>query len=193
MLMELILATTNSHKLAEIRKMLSDGFKISSLTDVNFDEEIIEDGISFEENAMIKARAVHRFTGKNCFADDSGLVVDALNGEPGIYSARYAGPDASDGDNLQKVLSKMSGRTERTARFVAAIALIINGEEHIFSGVVEGKLAEKAAGSNGFGYDPAFIPDGYDLTFGQLPSTVKQKLSHRARAVDAMKQFLLNR
>lgn len=191
--MELILATTNSHKLAEIRKMMPDGFKISSLTDVNFDGDIIEDGTSFEENAMIKARAVHRFTGRNCFADDSGLVVDALNGEPGIYSARYAGPDASDGDNLNKVLSNMHGISDRKARFIAAIALIINGEEYLFRGAVEGRLAEKAAGSNGFGYDPAFIPDGYDQTFGQLPATVKQELSHRARAVEKMKHFLLNR
>lgn len=190
--MELILATTNTHKLAEIRKMMPDGFKISSLTDVNFNEQIIEDGASFEENALIKARAVYRYTGKNSFADDSGLIVDALDGEPGIYSARYAGPDADDGENLRLVLSRMRGKENRKARFVAAIALIINGQEHVFKGVVEGRLANEAAGSNGFGYDPAFIPAGFEQTFGQLPPEVKQELSHRARAVEQMNQFLMN-
>jgi XTP/dITP diphosphohydrolase len=191
--MEFVLATTNAHKLAEIRKMMPDGFKISSLTDVNFNEEIIEDGVSFEENALIKARAVHRYTGMNCFADDSGLEVDALNGEPGIYSARYAGPAAEDPDNLRLVLDRMAGKKDRKARFVAAIALIINGEEHTFNGVIEGSLALEPLGSNGFGYDPAFIPEGYEQTFGQLSATIKQELSHRAKAVNEMIRFLLKR
>jgi XTP/dITP diphosphohydrolase len=188
--MEIIVATSNIHKLHELRNLLPDSFKIKSLRDIGYDTEIIENGTTFSENALIKARQVANDTGINTLADDSGLEVEALNGAPGIFSARYAGANASDKDNVNKVLNAMQGKNNRKARFVAVIVLILNGIEHTFLGTVEGRLTLKPEGINGFGYDPIFIPSGYQKTFAELPAAVKAEISHRASAARELIKFI---
>jgi XTP/dITP diphosphohydrolase len=188
--MEIIVATSNIHKLHELRNLLPDSFKIKSLRDIGYDTEIIENGTTFSENALIKARQVANDTGINTLADDSGLEVEALNGAPGIFSARYAGANASDKDNVNKVLDAMQGKNNRKARFVAVIVLILNGIEHTFLGTVEGRLTLRPEGINGFGYDPIFIPSGYQKTFAELPAAVKAEISHRASAARELIKFI---
>jgi len=190
--MQLVVATTNDHKLGEIRDLIPDSFKISSLSDIGFNKEIIEDGSTFTENAQIKARTVYKDINLNCLADDSGIEVEALNGAPGIYSARFAGESASDDDNLQKLISDMRGIENRKARYVCVIVLIINGKEYLFEGEIKGTLREEPQGENGFGYDPIFMPEGYNLTFGQLSPTIKAEISHRAKAMQLLVTFLAN-
>ena len=193
---EAVIATGNMHKLEEIQTMLSDiDFKILSLRDVGLDGiEIIENGRTFEHNALIKARTIAEKTGMIAIGDDSGIEVDALDKRPGIYSARYAGENASDEDNRIKMFEELDGvpMEKRTARFVCVIALVFpDGKEILARGKVEGKIAMGTSGDNGFGYDPMFIPDGYDKTFGVLSPEVKNSFSHRARALEIMKDKLI--
>jgi len=193
---EAVIATGNMHKLEEIQTMLSDiDFKILSLRDVGLDGiEIIENGRTFEHNALIKARTIAEKTGMIAIGDDSGIEVDALDKRPGIYSARYAGENASDEDNRIKMFEELDGvpMEKRTARFVCVIALVFpDGKEILARGKVEGKIAMETSGDNGFGYDPMFIPDGYDKTFGVLSPEVKNSFSHRARALEIMKDKLI--
>ncbi|SHH26314.1 ribonuclease PH [Tepidibacter thalassicus] len=190
---QVVIATSNSHKLEEIGKILKDfDLEILSMKDVGLNGiEIDENGATFEENALIKAREVANRTGKITIADDSGLMVDAIGGKPGIYSSRFAGENATDKENNEKLLKMLSNvnMSQRTARFVSCIAVVFpNNEEFTVRGTIEGKIGFEEKGSNGFGYDPLFIVDKYNKTFGELPGEVKNKISHRANALEKMKQ-----
>lgn len=190
---QVVIATSNAHKLEEIGAILK-GFSLDilSMKDVNLQGlEIEENGSTFEENALIKAREVMRRTGKIAIADDSGLIVDAIGGKPGIYSARFSGENATDKDNNEKLLKMMNNynMSKRTARFVSSIAVVFpSGEEFVVRGTCEGKIGFEEKGSNGFGYDPLFIVDKYNKTFGELPSDVKNRISHRSRSLEKMKE-----
>lgn len=188
--MKLVFATNNSHKVKEIQAALPDSFTIISLKDLHFSEEIPETHETLEENASEKAWHIFRRFGLNCFADDTGLEIEALQGAPGVYSARYAGPGCSFQDNVEKVLREMKGHSNRNARFRTIISLIINGKEYQFEGIVNGKITEKATGSDGFGYDPIFVPDGYSESFAEIPLHEKNKISHRGLAVQKLCEFL---
>lgn len=185
--MEMIFASSNEHKTSEMRALLRDlGAEVKSLRDVGFSGEIVENGTTFAENAMIKASTVAAaFPGKTVFADDSGIAVDALGGEPGIYSARYGGDKCEkDVDRTALLLKNMEGKSDRTAKFVCAIACVTaDGERFVVEGECRGKLDFEPKGSDGFGYDPIFIPDGYDRTMGEISPAEKNKISHRARAI----------
>ncbi len=187
---ELIFATGNPHKLEEVRQLLPEDFQLRSMADLGITEEIEECGKSLEENALIKAQYVkERFDG-NVFAEDTGLEVKALNGAPGVYSARYAGPAHDAGANLRKLLREMKGVADRRARFRTVIVLILNNQIHRFEGIVNGRIAEFSQGEGGFGYDPVFVPDGYKSTFAELGEDVKNTISHRARAMKKMISYL---
>lgn len=194
--MEVIAATNNQHKLEEIRDILKDiGYEVLSLKDVGIKVDIEENGTTFRENALIKAREIWRLTGKASIADDSGLEVFALNGEPGVYSARYAGVEGDEKDkaNNKKLLQNMKDipDNKRQARFVSTIALIFpDGKEIVTEGYVYGTIGYKEKGENGFGYDPLFIIDGLDKTMAQLTSEEKNKISHRANALEELKKML---
>ena len=189
--MKIVFATNNKHKLEEIKDILGKDFEIVSLDEIGCHEDIPETGLTLEENARQKSSYVVEHYGQNCFADDTGLEVDALNGEPGVHSARYAeGTDHDSEANMRKLLSKMSNVKERTARFRTVISLIINGVEHQFEGRVEGRIATEKHGKEGFGYDPIFIPEGYDKSFAELGEEVKNQISHRARAVKKLAEYL---
>jgi XTP/dITP diphosphohydrolase len=191
--MDLIFATHNSHKLGEIQDLVADsGIRLRSLTDIGCADEIEETGTTFEANASIKSRYVFEQFGLNCFADDSGLVVDALHGEPGIYSARYSG-SRDPKVNLDLVLERMQGQTNRTARFVSVISLVFDGKSYLFRGEVEGTLATECSGLEGFGYDPIFIPNGYACTFAEMSLVEKNRISHRSKALTQLFQFLKSR
>jgi XTP/dITP diphosphohydrolase len=187
---ELMLATGNVHKVAEIRRMLPDCYEISCLSDVGFTDEIPETADSFAGNALLKAQFVYEKFKCNVIADDSGLEVEALNGEPGVKSARYAEVGSTSFDNVQKLLSVMNGVENRKSRFVTVICLIFNGKESYFEGFVDGYIAHSPVGTNGFGYDPVFIPDGFTQTFAQLSPDIKDQLSHRGKAILKLKEFL---
>ena len=188
--MDLIFATHNQHKLEEIQELVADaGIRLRSLTDIGCADEIEETGTTFEANATIKSSYVFQHFGLNCFADDSGLVVDALHGEPGIFSARYSG-SRDPKVNLDLVLERMQGQTNRTARFVSVISLVLNGQTYLFRGEIEGTLATECAGVAGFGYDPIFIPHGYDYTFAEMSLVEKNRISHRSKALEQLFQFL---
>lgn len=189
----IVLVTRNLGKFREIRKLMPDSYNLLDLANMGCEQEISETGTTFSENALIKARYVHDQYKINSLADDSGLEVDALNGEPGVFSARFAGEGATDEMNVQKLLDKMRGQSNRKARFKCVLALILDGEEHLFDGSVEGQIALKAGGSGGFGYDPVFIPDGYDLTFAELPAELKNAISHRAKALKKLLDFMESR
>ncbi len=189
--MELVFASGNEHKLKEVSKILGKDFKLLSLGDIGCHEEIPEPWPSLEENALAKARFVFQGFGLNCFSDDSGLEVSALGGKPGVESARYAGPEKNCRLNMQKLLQELEHEPNRYARFRAVIALILNGREHLFEGMVNGTIAYAPKGNRGFGYDPVFIPEGYSYSFGELPFGVKNTLSHRYRAIEKMRDFLL--
>jgi XTP/dITP diphosphohydrolase len=165
---------------------------LRSLTDIGCGDEIDETGDTFEANATIKSSHIFQHFGLNCFADDSGLVVDALHGEPGIYSARYSG-SRDPKVNLDLVLERMQGQTHRTARFISVISLVLNGQYYLFRGVVEGTLATECAGVAGFGYDPIFIPHGYEYTFAEMSLADKNRISHRSKALVQLFQFLKSR
>lgn len=187
---ELVFCSSNSHKAIEMRSLLPPWVKMLTLTDVGFVDEIQETGSSFSENAFIKAREVHGKTGRDAFADDSGLVVDGIGGLPGIHTARYAGPGATSEQNMQKLLSALQGVADRRARFVCCIALIHNHKEVCFEGVVEGRIALEKSGSQGFGYDPIFVPDGFRGSFAELSDEVKNQISHRGKAIRQMMDWL---
>lgn len=185
---ELVLATNNKHKLEEIQEILSD-YRILSLKDINFNEEIIEDGKTFEENSLIKARRVAEFSGKTTIADDSGLCVELLNNEPGVYSARYSA-SGDDEDNLQKVLNKLKGQ-ESPAKYVCAISIVeSNMDENVFLGECHGKIITEKRGENGFGYDPIFYIESLGKTFAEVAPDVKNEISHRKLALDKLINYL---
>jgi XTP/dITP diphosphohydrolase len=195
--MQLVFATNNLHKLEEIDALLGDSFQLLGVKDLQIDEEIPEDHDTLEANASQKAWHIHEKTGLNCFADDTGLEVDALDGAPGVYSARYSRmgqptfPEMEPAQgNIRKLLLKMEGVVERSARFRTVISLVLNGKEYQFEGVVEGAIIEKASGAKGFGYDPIFTPRGYDTTFAEMDLSLKNQISHRARAVAQLVDFL---
>jgi XTP/dITP diphosphohydrolase len=189
-MMTLVFATNNEHKAREINNILDDNIKLLRLSDVNIIEDIPEDEPLIEGNAISKARYVHERTGLNVFADDTGLEIEALNGLPGVHSARFAGDAKDSSANISKVLSMLKGITDRTARFRTVIALIFDNKEYLFEGIVKGTIIDEKRGREGFGYDPVFIPEGGDLTFAQMPLDEKNKISHRARAFGKLKEFL---
>ncbi len=195
----LIFASHNKNKAAEINALTEPNIHISTLNEVGISDEIAETAQTLEGNALIKARFARQKTGKACFADDTGLEVEVLGGEPGVYSARYAGEDCNSENNIDKLLSKLSNATNRKARFRTVVAYIsADGKEHLFEGIVEGQIAHKRAGSNGFGYDAVFIPTDDNinpngtLTFAQMDLTVKNQISHRARAISKFVEFIAN-
>ncbi len=182
--LRIILASHNKNKVEEIQELLSNtDIHVNSLSDIGYNKEIIEDGITLQENALIKARALYEIYNCPVIGEDTGLEIYALDMAPGVYTARYAGTEKDPLKNMSKVLAELNENNHRRARFRTAIALIWEGKEYLMEGIVEGKIAEKIRGNGGFGYDPIFIPEGYEKTFGELPSTIKQKISHRSRAV----------
>lgn len=192
--MILCFATNNAHKLDEVRPLLSSRFELKTLADIGCREELPETGDTLAANARQKARYVWEHYGVACFADDTGLEVAALNGAPGVYSARYAGPARDSAANTRKLLAELAGHPDRTARFRTVIAYIdAAGQEHLFDGIVPGRIVEEARGTGGFGYDPVFRPEGYAETFAELPLTVKNRIGHRGRAVAALAEWLATR
>jgi XTP/dITP diphosphohydrolase len=187
---EMVFATNNQHKLDEIGKITAGRLRILGLADIGCREEIEETGSTLEANALIKARFVKEKYGYDCFADDTGLEVDALDGAPGVYSARYAGSGCNSADNMDKLLKALQETENRAAQFRTVIALVINGEEHLFDGVIKGTIIDEKRGYGGFGYDPIFIPDGYDQTFAELGNETKNSISHRALAMQKLVNFL---
>ena len=184
---KLVFATANRHKLEEIREMLPESIKIISLSDIDFTGDIPETENTLEGNALLKVRYIRERYNVPCFADDTGLETEALNGAPGVYSARYSGVDGSQEQrakaNMNKLLHELSGKTNRKARFRTVIAYIdAENQEHLFEGIVNGAIIETPAGYEGFGYDPIFMPDGYDITYAQMPLSEKNRISHRAKA-----------
>lgn len=189
--MKLVFATNNAHKLEEIRAMLGTDIEILSLTDIDCHDDIPETADTLQGNALIKARWVKERYGFDCFADDTGLEVSALGGAPGVHTARYAYPDRHDPEaNTQKLLEALKNKNDRSARFRTVIALIYNGEEHLFEGIVNGQIASEKRGTEGFGYDPVFSPEDTGRTFAELGVEVKNRISHRARAVQKLVDFL---
>ena len=188
--MQLIFGTHNKNKVEEIAKILPSGYIIKSLTDLNFNSEIEESGTTLEENALIKATTIFNIFKKDCFADDSGLMVNALGGRPGVFSARYAGNKKIAKDNTNKLLSELKGVEDRRALFKTVIALILEGNKYLFEGVIKGEISTSPKGQDGFGYDPIFIPEKYELTFAQLTMHEKNKISHRSRAFKKLIEFL---
>lgn len=194
----LVLASNNAHKLEEIRSILGSRFEIKSLKDIGCEDDIPETGNTFRENALQKAMYIKEHYGLDCFADDSGLQVECLNNEPGVYSARYAAMNgreplpSKDEANMNVLLEKLSNiaESDRKACFRTSIALVMGDETHFFDGTVEGRIISEKRGNGGFGYDPIFVPDGYDQTFAELGSEVKNGISHRARAVAKLVEFL---
>jgi XTP/dITP diphosphohydrolase len=190
---QLVFATNNAHKLTEVQALLQDKISVLTLNNIGCQEDIAETGRTFKENASIKSHFVSSRYKINCFADDSGLEIDALNGEPGVYSARYGGEHGNHAANNAKVLDKMNGVSNRKARFIAVISLIWDGEEYFFEGTVEGSIRTELNGTDGFGYDPIFQPDGYDVTFAEMAMDEKNAISHRGEAVKKLVDFLNTR
>ena len=188
--MKIVFATNNRHKLSEVAAVLGDGFELVTLAEVGITEDIPETGATLEENASIKARYVYERTALDCFADDTGLEVEALDGAPGVHSARYATDGHDFAANNRKLLSELSGISNRKARFRTVISLIRGGVEQQVEGIVEGSIATCESGSEGFGYDPLFIPDGSDVTFAEMTAEAKNAISHRGRAVAALQEVL---
>ncbi len=192
----LVFASNNAHKLEEVRRILSPR-EVFSLNDIGFHTEIDETGMTLEENSMIKAEAVYNWLRENqradefdIFADDTGLEIEALNGQPGVFTARWAGEPACDANNRKKALAELADKTNRNARFRTVITLIQSGRKQQVVGEVKGIIATKEAGGNGFGYDSLFVPEGYDKTFAQLPAEVKNSISHRARALAELAKII---
>lgn len=183
-------ATHNQNKVSEIRKLLGDKLKVLSLDDLDIHEEIEETGTTLNENALLKANYVFNKYSIVCFADDTGLEVDALNGAPGVYSARYAGEPANNENNIDKLLSSLADESVRTARFKTVVALVGLGPSQIFEGIVEGEIIHERRGLNGFGYDAIFLPKNLDRTFAEMDMQEKNSISHRARAVEKLVDFL---
>lgn len=189
--MKLVFATNNKHKLDEVRKITSHHpVEIVSLAEINCFDDIPETADTLEGNALQKAHYIQEKFGLNCFADDTGLEVEALNNAPGVYSARYAGPGHDSEANMKKLLHEMEGKENRKACFRTVIALVWNGKTYTFEGIVNGTITTAKRGENGFGYDPIFIPEGYDQTFAELGDNIKNQISHRAKAVEKLDEFL---
>lgn len=188
--LKLVVASGNSSKLTEIRQMVPQSFEIVSMKELGFSGDIPETADSFTGNALIKARFISQKFKVDSLADDSGLEVEALGGRPGVFSARFAGPGSTDQQNIDLLMAEMEGVTNRRARFVAVLALVLGGKEYLFEGFVNGTIALKQEGNSGFGYDPVFVPDGYSQSFGVLSSEIKNSLSHRRMAMDKLVAFL---
>ncbi len=187
---KIVFATNNQHKLDEVKKITEGLTEIVSLSEINCFDDIPETADTLEGNALQKARYVKEKFGFDCFADDTGLEVEALDNAPGVYSARYAGPDHNSESNMKLLLKNMEGITNRNARFRTVIALLMDGKEYLFDGIVEGVIIHEKRGNSGFGYDPVFVPNGYNETFAQLGSDIKNNISHRAKAVLKLHDFL---
>ena len=188
--MKIVFATNNQHKVNEIRSALPENISIITLREAGIDVDIPEPHETLEENAAEKARTIFRLTGLDCFSEDTGLEVTALDNAPGVHSARYAGDEKSFDRNTEKLLANLEGKTDRSARFRTVICLILQGKEHYFEGRCEGRIAGEPGGSQGFGYDPVFIPEGSDKTFAQMDMTEKNRFSHRKKATDMLVVFL---
>ena len=188
--MRLCFASNNEHKLAEIRQIVGQQQEVMSLQDIGCTEELAEDQDTLEGNSRQKAEYVWQHYGISCFADDTGLEVAALGGQPGVYSARYAGPQRSSTDNMALLLENLKGQPNRQAQFRTSITLFVNGQMHQFDGIVKGHIAQAPRGQVGFGYDPIFIPEGYDQTFAQMRPEEKNRISHRGRAMQQLVAFL---
>ncbi|MCF6128735.1 non-canonical purine NTP diphosphatase [Flavobacterium sp. AS60] len=188
--MQLVFASNNQNKIKEIQLLLPTSIQILSLEDIGCFEEIPETADTIEGNAILKANYVTEKYGYNCFADDTGLEVEALNGEPGVYSARYAGEQKGANDNMDKLLLNLKDTSNRVAQFKTVIALNLNGKQTLFTGIIKGKIIEEKIGTNGFGYDPIFVADGYTKTFAELTIEEKSKISHRGLAVKQLVDFL---
>ena len=189
--MEIIFASNNLNKIREINNILGNSFTLLSLQDINLTEDIPENEITLEGNALYKARHIFKATGKNVFADDTGLEVEALNGRPGVHSARFAGEDKNSEANIEKLLYLLENETNRNARFRTVIALILYGKEYLFEGTVTGKIIKQTRGKQGFGYDPVFVADGKSVTFAEMDLKEKNMISHRAKAFEKLRNFLL--
>lgn len=190
--MKLVFATNNLHKLEEVRKITDNNIEIVSLADINCHDDIPETADTLEGNALQKARYIKEKYGHDCFADDTGLEVEALNNAPGVYSARYAGSEHDAEANMKKLLYEMSNKTNRKARFRTVIALILNGKEYLFEGEIKGSISTEKKGINGFGYDPIFVPENYTQSFAEMGNDIKNTISHRAEAVKKLSIFLSN-
>lgn len=188
--MKLVFATNNPNKLSELQDLVPEGIEILSLKDINCNEELPETNPTLEGNALQKAKYVFDNYGYNCFADDTGLEIEALGGAPGVYSARYAGEDCKAEDNMNKVLTKLENKDNRNAKFRTVIALIIKGEENLFEGECSGNIIKSKSGTEGFGYDPIFTPVGYEITFAEMSKQDKGAISHRGRAVVNLVDYL---
>lgn len=188
--MELVFASNNKHKVKEISSIIGKDIKMLSLNDFNITEDIPENEMTLEGNALAKARYVHEKTGRNVFADDTGLEIDALEGLPGVHSARFAGENKDSAANIEKALAMLGNKENRNARFRTVIALIIDGKEFLFEGIVNGSIIKEKRGMEGFGYDPVFIPEGCTETFAEMPLSKKNTMSHRARAFTKLREFL---
>ena len=188
---KLVFATNNAHKLSEVSAILGDKIELLSLKDIDCNDDIPETADTLEGNALLKARYIYDKYGVDCFADDTGLEVEALNGAPGVYSARYAGGDGHDSEaNMKKLIANLEGINNRKAQFRTVVAMILDGKEYLFEGIVTGRIIEDKRGTTGFGYDPIFIPEGYEQTFAELGDEVKNQISHRSRAVHKLCKFL---
>tara|TARA_B100000941_G_scaffold237107_1_gene180058 strand:+ start:17 stop:601 length:585 start_codon:yes stop_codon:yes gene_type:complete len=191
--MDLVFATNNKSKLKEIKHIIVDKINILSINDLNHSDDLEETGITLKDNASQKARFIYKKFNKNCFADDSGLEILSLNNEPGVFSARYAGSNCSADDNMNKVLKKLESIKNRNAIFKTVICLIMDGKEYFFEGSIEGIITNEKIGHNGFGYDPIFRPNNFNLTFAQMSVKEKSKISHRAKAVSKFVKFINQR
>jgi len=188
--MQLVFASNNKNKIQEIQSILNGSIQLLSLEEIGCQEEIPETANTIEGNAILKANYVTEKYGYDCFADDTGLEVQALNGEPGVYSARYAGEQRNSDDNMNKLLDGLSDKEDRSAQFKTVIVLNIKGEQHLFTGIAKGDIVLEKTGDHGFGYDPIFKPENYDETFAELSSDIKNKISHRAKATKQLIDFL---
>ena len=187
---KLVFVTNNAHKLEEISSILGGKMELLSLKDIQCTADIPETADTLEGNAIQKAEYIHRHYGLDCFADDTGLEVEALDGAPGVYSARYAGEGHDSEANMQKLLHNLEGKYNRKARFRTAICLIMDNEQHLFEGICRGEIIKEKRGGAGFGYDPIFVPEGYTETFAELGNDIKNTISHRAKAVQMLCEFL---
>lgn len=189
-MIELVFATNNENKIKEINALLTNSIKLLSLKDIGCHEDIPETADTIEGNAILKAKYVYAKYGYNCFADDTGLEIKSLNGEPGVFSARYAGEEKNGDKNMDKALQKLVPFSDRAAQFKTVVALVINGEINTFEGIIEGEITSEKHGKDGFGYDPIFKPNGYEITFAEMPLSEKNKISHRGRAIKKLIDFL---
>lgn len=188
--MKLVFATNNKHKLEEVRDILGEKVEVLSLKDIDCHDEIPETADTLQGNALIKARYIYEKYGVDCFADDTGLEVEALGGAPGVYSARYAGEECNSEANMHKLLHNLTGKSNRKAQFRTVIALIIDGEEKLFNGIIKGEITTEKRGDSGFGYDPIFIPEGFTVSFAQMGNEEKNKISHRYRATEQLSKYI---